>query len=305
MAITAAMVKELRERTGAGMMECKKALMESDGDMEAAIEALRKKGAASAEKKSGRITAEGIIARYSSNDGSQEVLVEVNCETDFVAKDESFVAFANKTAECVANNQPADVAALMATAIDDSGETVEAARQTLIAKIGENISVRRFEDWSSNNSSKLSAYIHQGSRIAALTEMVGGRDDLGRDLAMHVAAANPVPISLDESGMDPDVLERERKIFADQARESGKPEDIVNKMVAGKMQKFIKEHTLLGQAFVKDADQTVGQLLKSEDASVARFLRMEVGEGIEKREEDFAAEVAAQLKQQEDAEKKD
>ncbi|MDH3693645.1 MAG: translation elongation factor Ts [Gammaproteobacteria bacterium] len=295
MAITAAMVKELRERTGAGMMECKKALTESKGDMETAIETLRRKGAASAEKKAGRITAEGIIARYSSGDGKQEVLVEVNCETDFVAKDDSFVAFASKTAECIANNHPADVAALMDTAIDDSGQSVETARQALITKIGENISVRRFEDWSANADSRLNTYLH-GARIGVLVETSGGRDDLGRDLAMHVAASSPMCV--DESGIDPELLEKEKQIFAAQARESGKPEDIIEKMVTGRIKKFTKENTLLGQHYVKDQDQSVAKLLESEKASVARFLRMEVGEGIEKREEDFASEVAAQLKDQ-------
>lgn len=298
MAITAAMVKELRERTGAGMMECKKALTETNGEMEAAIDALRKKGAASAEKKAGRITAEGIIARYSSNDGIQEVLVEVNCETDFVAKDESFIAFANKTAECVANNHPANMEVLMQTAIDDPGETVEQARQVLIAKIGENISVRRFEDFVAGDNGYLNTYIHHGSRIGVIVETKSGRKDLGLDLAMHISWKNPPYVS--DKDIPANVLQKEKEILAAQARESGKPEEIVEKMVAGRMQKFIKENTLLGQPFIKDEDQTIAKLLASENSSLVRAVRLEVGDGIQKREEDFAAEVAAQLKDQED-----
>ncbi len=301
MAITAAMVKELRERTNAGMMDCKKALTESGGDMEAAIEALRKKGAASAEKKAGRITAEGVIARYSSNDGQQEVLVEVNCETDFVAKDESFIAFTNQVAACIAKHHPTDVETLMQSAIGESGDTVEQTRQALIAKIGENVSVRRFENWIADTNERLNAYLH-GKRIGVVVETTGGRDDLGRDIAMHIAASSPMCVSKDD--IPADILEKEKQIFAAQARESGKPEDIVEKMVTGRIQKFIKENTLLGQPYVKDPDQTVAKLLDAENAGVVRFLRMEVGEGLEKREEDFAAEVAAQLKDQQDKDDK-
>ena len=295
MVITAAMVKDLRERTGAGMMECKKALTEVDGDPDAAIELLRKKGAASAVKKSGRIAAEGVISTYLSDDGNVATLVEVNSETDFVAKDDNFIYYAENVAVCIANSNPADVDELLQQPLTDSGETVEQARHSLIAKLGENIGIRRFTTYSTDGDSVLSSYLH-GTRIGVLVEVSGGRDDLGRDLAMHIAALKP--ICVDEEGVSEEVLVKEREIYTAQANDSGKPANIVEKIVEGRVQKYLGEITLLGQAFVKDTDQSVAELLKSEDAKVHRFARYEVGEGIERKSEDFVAEVMAQAKGQ-------
>ena len=288
MAITAALVKELRERTGAGMMECKKMLTETDGDIDAAIEELRKRGAAQADKKAGRIAAEGTIV--TEVEGQTGVAVEVNSETDFVAKDENFVAFANQVASAVLSHAPADLEALMQTA-SAGGESVEQARQALIAKIGENITVRRFEIMTAADGETIGAYQH-GNRISVLVKLNGGNEDLAKDLAMHIAASRPVCVSADQ--VPSDLLAKEREIYAAQAAESGKPAEIMEKMVEGRIRKYLNEITLLGQAFVKDPDQTVEKLLKSADASVVEFVRYEVGEGIEKKEDDFVGEVMAQ-----------
>ncbi len=276
MAISSAMIKELRARTGAGMMDCKKALTQADGDIDLAIESLRKQGAATAEKKAGRIAAEGVIVAAHNDHAS--VLVEVNCETDFVSRDDSFKSFCNGVAEAILRDAPVD------------GEAVESARQELIARVGENVSVRRFARFEAH-SGLLSRYLH-GSRIGVLVKLSGGDDELGRDIAMHIAASRPLCISEEE--MDGAVLEKEREIFSAQAAASGKPADIIEKMVSGRIGKFLKENTLLGQPFVKDTEQTVGQLLTAASASVVQMTRLEVGEGLEKRNEDFAAEVMAQ-----------
>lgn len=288
MAITAALVKELRERTGAGMMECKKILTETDGDIDLAIEELRKRGAAQADKKAGRIAAEGTIVTLV--DGAKGVAVEVNSETDFSAKNDAFVAFANATAQAVLSNSPADLDALAASQAAD-GKTVEEARQTLIQEIGENISVRRFEVAQANDGEVIGAYQH-GNKISVLVRLAGGSDDLAKDIAMHIAASKPVCISADE--VPADLLTKEREIFMAQAAESGKPPEIMEKMVDGRIRKYLNEVTLLGQAFVKDPDQTVEKLLKSAGAEVKQFVRYEVGEGIEKKEDDFVGEVMAQ-----------
>ena len=287
MAITAAMIKELRERTGAGMMDCKNVLVESNGDIDLAIEVLRKRGAAAAEKKAGRIAAEGIIA--SARDDSASVLVEINSETDFVAKDDSFKAFASAVANAALTNDVADVEGLAGVAID-GGTTVEEARQALITKIGENISVRRFEKILAGEGG-VSSYLH-GNRIGVLVKLSTVGEELGRDIAMHIAASKPLCIS--ENEMDGSVLEKEKEIFEAQAADSGKPAEIIEKMVSGRIRKFLKENTLLGQPFVKNTDQTVADLLKTSGASVMQMIRFEVGEGMEKRSDDFVAEVMAQ-----------
>ncbi len=294
MSVTASMVKELRERTGAGMMECKKALVETSGDMDAAAEALRKSGQAKADKKAGRVAADGKIVI--TRDGSKVVIAEINSETDFVAKDENFNAFADAVAAVALANGITDVEALATQSLDD-GKSVEEARTDLVSKVGENISVRRISILE--NGGPIGFYTH-GARIGAIVTLDGGDDDLARDIAMHIAAINP--ICIDESGVPADALERERRIFSEQAAESGKPAEIVEKMVTGKVAKYLKEITLVGQPFVKDADQTVGKLLSTAGASVTSFVRYEVGEGIEKREENFADEV---MKQIEDAKKDD
>jgi len=288
MAISASMVKVLRERTGAGMMECKKALVAVDGDMDRAVEQLRTSGQAKADKKAGRIAADGKVVIAAN--GARATLVEVNSETDFVAKDESFVAFVDAVAQSALAGKVADVDALSAATLDD-GRTIETARTELVAKVGENISVRRLAQVESDD--QLGSYTH-GSRIGAVVAMSGGDADLARDVAMHIAATNPVCI--DESGVPANTLERERRIFSEQAAESGKPPEIVEKMVTGRVAKFLKEITLVGQPFVKDPDLTIGKLLKNADATVTNFVRFEVGEGIEKKEENFADEVMQQIK---------
>jgi elongation factor Ts len=282
------MVKELRERTGAGMMECKKALVETGGDMDGAVEFLRKSGLAQADKKASRVAAEGKIALAVADDGHEAVMLEVNCETDFVAKDDSFVAFAEAVAQNALAGNPADVDALMQTSID--GATVEEARQALVSKIGENIQVRRFVRVSSDGS--LGAYVH-GGRIGVLVDLAGGDVELARDLAMHVAAMNPEFVSADD--VPAEVMAREKDILIAQAEGSGKPADIVEKMVEGRLRKHLSGITLLGQAFVKDGDLTVEKLLKQNSASVKGFQRIAVGEGIEKKQENFADEVMQQV----------
>jgi len=288
MAITASLVKELRERTGAGMMECKKMLTETDGDIDAAIEELRKRGAAQADKKAGRIAAEGTIVTLV--DGTRGAAVEVNSETDFSAKNDAFVAFSGQVAKAVLANTPSDLEALAATSIDGS-QTVEEARQALIQEIGENITVRRFEIVEAADGEVIGAYQH-GNKISVLTKLSGASDELAKDIAMHVAASKPVCISSDQ--VPADLLDKEREIFSAQAAESGKPAEIMEKMVEGRIRKYLNEVTLLGQSFVKDPDQTVEKLLKSAGAEVAQFVRYEVGEGIEKKEDDFVGEVMAQ-----------
>ncbi len=289
MAVTAAQVKELRERTGAGMMECKKALVETGGDLEVAIEHLRKSGLAQADKKASRVAAEGKIAFASSDDGKQAVLVEVNCETDFVAKDDNFNQFADAVAANALTGNPADVEALMATPLGDS--TVEQSRQALVAKIGENIQVRRFERKATDGV--LGAYVH-GGKIGVLVDLAGGSAELAKDLAMHVAALNPAFVSEDD--VPAEVIAKEKEILVAQAESSGKPADIIEKMVAGRLRKQLAELTLLGQPFVKDGDVTVAKLLQQNNASVNGFTRLEVGEGIEKQESNFADEVMQQVK---------
>ena len=288
MAVTAAMVKELRERTGAGMMECKKALVETNGDLDAAIEVLRKSGLAQADKKASRVAAEGKIAMAMAEGGKEAVMVEVNCETDFVAKDASFIAFADAVASNALNDQPADVDALMATTID--GASVEEARQALISKIGENIKVRRFVRESTQGT--LGAYVH-GGKIGVLISVNGGDEELARDLAMHVAALNPEYVSADD--VPADVIAHEKEILIAQAEGSGKPPEIIEKMVTGRLRKHLSGITLLGQPFVKDGDVTVAKLLEQKSASVNGFDRLAVGEGIEKKEENFAEEVMQQV----------
>lgn len=291
MSISASMVKELRERTGAGMMECKKALVETAGDIDAAIDTLRKSGAAKAEKKAGRIAAEGCVI-IAQNGATTAVAVEVNSETDFVAKDDNFRSFADQVAQSALRHAPADLPALEKSAVD-SGDSVEEARQQLVAKLGENISVRRFVRMQAQGD-RLGSYIHGNQKIGVLIDVSGGDADLAKDLAMHVAASRPVCV--DEDQVPSDMLDKEREIFSAQAAESGKPADIVEKMVTGRIKKFLKEVTLLGQPFVKDPDKTVANLLKEKGATVHAFVRYEVGEGIEKKEENFAEEVMAQVR---------
>jgi len=290
MAITAALVKELRERTGAGMMECKKYLTETDGDIEVAIETMRKAGMAKADKKAGRVAAEGLATIKSSDDNKTAIILEVNSETDFVTKGDDFKEFVSSIADCVLANKPADVETLSTLPLA-SGTTVEDRRKELVAKIGENMSVRRFD--IIDNADAVGIYQH-GERIAVMVELEGGDAELGKDIAMHIAASKPVCVA--EEDVDAATLDKEREIFSAQAAESGKPENIIEKMVEGRIKKFLKEVTLLGQPFVKDPDQTVEQLLKANNASVKRFVRFEVGEGIEKKEENFADEVMAQIK---------
>jgi elongation factor Ts len=287
MAVTAAMVKELRDRTGAGMMECKKALVDSNGDMEAAVEAMRVSGLAKADKKASRVAAEGKVILAASDDGKHAVMVEVNSETDFVAKDGNFNAFADAVARNALKGA-ADVDALMASDLD--GQTVEEARQALIAKIGENIQVRRFVRTETSDS--LGAYVH-GGKIGVLVEIEGGDEALAHDIALHIAAMNPEFVS--DADVPADVLAKEKDILVAQAADSGKPVEIIEKMVTGRLRKHLAGITLLGQPFVKDGDVTVGKLLKQNGATVKGFQRLVVGEGIEKKQENFAEEVMQQV----------
>jgi elongation factor Ts len=291
MQITASMVKELRERTGAGMMECKKALTETGGDMEAAIDLMRKSGQAKADKKADRVAAEGQVMVALSDDATRAAIVEVNCETDFVAKDENFEKFADQVASLVLASAPADVQALMA--LDTGDGSLEQGRAALVAKIGENVQVRRFERLEAADGSRLGFYRH-GNRIGVVVELSGGDAELAKDICMHIAASRPVCV--DESEVPPALLEKEREIFSAQAAESGKPPEIVEKMVTGRIKKYLAEITLVGQPFVKDPDKTVGKLLEGAGATVRRFVRYEVGEGIEKKSENFAEEVMAQAR---------
>jgi len=286
MTITASLVKELRELTGVGMMECKKVLVETDGDMQAAQDLLRTRGQAKAEKKAGRVAAEGVVI-FAVADGAA-ALVEVNSETDFVARDENFQGFAQQAADLILANKPADVDAL--SAIEVGGKAFSEIRSDLVQKIGENVSVRRFEVIAPQGV--VGSYVH-GGRIGVVADVVGGDEELARDIAMHIAASAPVCISEDD--VPADDLERERKILTEQALNEGKPAEIVEKMIEGRLRKHLAQITLVGQPFVKDPDVTVGKLLKDKGASVASFVRFEVGEGIEKKEENFAEEVAAQV----------
>jgi elongation factor Ts len=292
MAITAALVKELRERTGSGMMECKKALVASNGDIEVAVEEMRKSGLAKADKKSDRIAAEGIIVIETSADGKNAVMIEVNSETDFVTKSEDFMAYVNALAPVVLDAKPTDLNALMALSMNGAGESVEVVRQALVAKIGENIKVRRFE-LMSNADGVIGSYRH-GDRIGTMVNLTGGDDTVAKDIAMHVAASRPQAVSA--ADLPQDLLDKERDIVATQAKDSGKPEAIIEKMVDGRMKKFVNEISLMGQAFVKDPDVTVEQLVKKSNATVNAFAFFEVGEGIEKAEDNFAEEVMAQAK---------
>ena len=294
MAISAALVKELRERTGAGMMECKKALVETNGDIEAAIEAMRKSGQAKAAKKAGRTAADGTVEIRIAADGSRGIMVEVNSETDFVAKDVNFAGFAGAVADTVLASDVADVGALSALPLaGGSGDTVNAAREALIAKIGENIQIRRLVRFD-DVEGRLYSYRH-GMRIGVLVEMTGGDEALGRDIAMHIAASSPLCVGADD--VPAEALEKEREIFQAQALESGKPANIIDKITEGRLRKYLEEITLLGQAFVKDPDKRVGDLLTESGAAVQRFARVEVGEGIDKKVENFAEEVQAQARQ--------
>jgi elongation factor Ts len=289
--ITASMVKELREATGLGMMECKKALVETNGDFKAAEELMRIKSGAKASKAASRVTAEGVIGSFLSVDGKTGAVAEVNCETDFVAKNDDFMAFAKNVAETVAKNNPADVEALRALPIANGSGTVEETRKALVMKLGENLSVRRIERYETTTG-KLATYLH-GNKIGVMVNYTGGDEALGKDIAMHIAASKPK--SVDASGVNPEDIATERRIAIEKAKESGKPEAMLEKIAEGTVQKFLKEVTLLGQVFVKaeDGKQTIEQLLKSKSASVTAFQMFIVGEGIEKKVEDYAAEVAA------------
>ena len=289
--ITAGMVRELREKTDAPMMECKKALTEAAGDMAKAEEILRVKLGNKASKAAGRIAAEGVVAAYIGQDAALGAIVEVNCETDFVAKNEEFLAFAKRLAELVAKENPADVAALAQLALD--GSSVEERRKTLVGKIGENLSLRRFKRHEARG--KLATYIHGGSKIGVMVDLVGGDETLAKDIAMHIAASKPLALTREE--VAPEIVQKERDIAVAKAAESGKPANIVEKMVEGSVQKFLKEVTLLAQPFVKNDKQTVEDLLKSSKATVAAFTLYVVGEGIDKRKDDFAAEVMSQVGQ--------
>tara|TARA_R100000005_G_scaffold81553_2_gene48990 strand:+ start:1153 stop:2010 length:858 start_codon:yes stop_codon:yes gene_type:complete len=284
--MSAALVKELRERTGLGLLECKKALAAADGDIEKAIEELRKSSGMKAAKKAGRTAADGVVSTRIAEDGSYGVIVEVNSETDFVARDENFLGFVARVVNAAFENRETDVAALMA------GD-LEAAREALVQKIGENISVRRISLVTAD-AGVVGAYVHGNNRIAVLVELKGGDQDLAKDVAMHVAAVNPQVVSAED--MPAELIEKEREIYTVQAQDSGKPAEIVEKMIGGRIKKFLAENSLVEQPFVKDPDVTVGKLVSSAGASVVSFIRFEVGEGIEKEQVDFAAEVAAQLK---------
>ena len=284
--ITAAMVGELRAKTDAPMMECKKALTEAGGDAEKAEEILRVKLGGKASKAASRITAEGVVASYTS--GKIGALVEVNCETDFVTKNDEFLALAAACAKLIAEHNPADVAALLALQLD--GKTVDEQRAALIGRIGENMSIRRFARFET--SAKLASYLH-GTRIGVMVEFDAADDQVGKDVAMHVAAMKPVSLSSEQ--VPAELIEKERSVAAMKAAESGKPAEIVTKMVEGSIQKYLKEVSLLNQTFVKNDKQTIEQMLKANGASVKSFTMFVVGEGIEKKQDDFAAEVAAQV----------
>ena len=287
--ITAAMVKELRVKTDAPMMECKKALAEADGDLARAEEILRVKLGNKANKAASRVAAEGVVTIYIAEDGKTGAIFEVNSETDFVAKNPEFQAMAANAARLVAEKSPADMAAL--SALEVEGQSLEAIRTALVGKIGENMTFRRFHRIEAQG--KLHQYIHGGAKIGALVDLVGGTDEVGHDIAMHVAATKPK--ALDASGVDAALLETERRVAIEKAREAGKPEAMLERIAEGTVQKYLKEVTLLSQPFVKDDKKSVSELLKQNGASVASFVLFVVGEGIEKKQVDFAAEVAEQM----------
>ena len=291
MDITATMVKALRERTGAGMMDCKRALQEAGGDIEAAIDAMRKSGVAQAAKKAGRIAAEGVIVAAMAEDESRALLFEVNCETDFVARDEHFLAFSQSLATTALAGAPADLKTIGALPLEGAGCSVEEARLQLVAKLGENISLRRFATLERTAGGALGLYLH-GKRIGVIVSLSVNDPGLARDLAMHVAASSPLCVSPDE--LPAPLMERERAIQLARAREAGKPEPIVEKIAAGRLEKFIKENTLLGQSFIKDPELSVSALLQQRKAAARGFARFEVGEGLEKKQDNFAAEVMQQ-----------
>jgi len=293
MEISASLVKELRERTGSGLMECKKTLVETQGDIDAAIELMRKSGLAKADKKAGRTAAEGIITLRLSDDGKKGAMVEVNCETDFVARGEDFIAFSNQILERILQDQPGDLDALMAMPLAAGGSnSFNTARQELVAKLGENINVRRFVSCTAKDGI-IGGYLH-GTRIGVLVELQKPDVVLAKDVAMHIAASKPVAIT--EQEVPAEILAKEKEIFTAQAAESGKPADIIEKMVNGRLRKYLAEITLQGQPFVKDPDTTVGKLLKDAGNVVLAFHRFEVGEGIEKKDGNFAEEVMAQVR---------
>lgn len=291
--ITAAMVQALRARTGAGMMDCKKALESVGGDLDAAVKAMRESGQIQAEKKSGRVAAEGLIVIKSKSALGPAVILEVNCETDFVARDENFKQFAEKVAQCALDHQIASIASLLDYTCADSGESVEKTREGLVAKLGENIQLRRLQLITEQADIILGAYVHMG-RIGVIVQLKGGDEPLAKDLALHIIANNPMVISADDIAEQ--ILAKEREIIMAQSQGSGKPQAVIDKMVEGRLNKFRDEMSLLGQAFVKDSDIRVGQLLKSAGAEIISFVRFAVGEGIEKPTEDFAEAVMAQVK---------
>ncbi|SJM89669.1 protein chain elongation factor EF-Ts [Crenothrix polyspora] len=290
MDITAGMVKELRERTGSGMMECKKALVESDGDMELAIENMRKSGLAKADKKSDRIAAEGIIGVKVNDDHKAVAIVDVNCETDFVAKSPDFVGFVNSLLPVLLSSNIETDEQLLAAPL--GGVTVDEVRRGLISKLGENITIRRFETYKTEQGG-VACYLH-GSKIGVIVELTAANNELGKDIAMHIAASKPTHVS--EEQVSPELIEKEKEIFIAQSAESGKPADIIEKMVAGQIRKFLAEITLVGQPYIKDDKMTVAKLLESKGNKVVRFARLQVGEGIEKKVENFAEEVMAQVR---------
>jgi elongation factor Ts len=296
--ITAGMVKELREKTDAPMMECKKALTEADGDPAKAEEILRVRLGNKASKAASRVAAEGVVATFITPDAKLGAIIEVNCETDFVAKNDDFLAFARNLAALVAKQNPVDVSALSALPLE--GSSVDQVRSALVGRIGENMSIRRFARIEAKG--RIAAYVHGGSKIGVMVDVAGGDDTLAKDLAMHIAASKPVALAKDE--VPGELIRKERDIAAQKAAESGKPANIVEKMVEGAVQKYLKEVTLLGQPFVKNPEQTIEQLLKSKSAEVKRFVLYVVGEGIEKKTTDFAAEVAAQTEAAKQQDKK-
>ena len=287
--ITAGMVKELRERTGLGMMDCKRALTEAEGDMDKAIDDLRKASGIKAAKKASRVAAEGVVLTKIAEDGNYGVVIEVNSETDFAARDDNFLDFSQHALELAYSNSEADVAALLGAGLEDT-------RSALVQKIGENCNVRRVErlKFTDENAGIVESYVHSNNRIAVLISVTGGDEALARDVAMHIAAVNPLVVRAED--VPEEEIAKETEIYSAQARESGKPEEIIEKMISGRLRKFVAEVSLLEQPFVKDPDVTVGKLLKDAGASVVQFVRFEVGEGIEKEEIDFADEVAAQVK---------
>jgi|TARA_B110000967_G_scaffold207967_1_gene258695 elongation factor Ts len=287
--ITAGMVKELRERTGLGMMDCKRALTKAEGDMDKAIDDLRKASGVKAAKKASRVAAEGVVLTKIAEDGNYGVIIEVNSETDFAARDANFLDFAQQALELAYSNSEADVTALLDAGLEDT-------RTAMVQKIGENCNVRRVErlQFTDGNAGIVESYVHSNNRIAVLISVTGGDEALARDVAMHIAAVNPLVVNAED--VPEEEIAKETEIYSAQARESGKPEEIIEKMISGRLRKFVAEVSLLEQPFVKDPDVTVGKLLKDADASVVQFVRFEVGEGIEKEEIDFADEVAAQVK---------